>query len=178
MPSLERRRTWSGQVRRCAVGTTPIVPTSGLCRRSGGSPCRTRVSGAQGRHNPRVPLGASGRMISTRRAELGEADRRARHDKRTRTPCLHGLPASRKADRNEPGAGDSPADLCRGPARGSTMSSDCAEPISGGSLIWQANQAQVGTTTRSAQSAISRHSNGCTAARDRLGRGPPGEFRT
>jgi len=29
-------------------------------------------------------------------------------------------------------------------------------PISGGSPIWQANQAQVGTTTWSAQSAISR----------------------
>jgi hypothetical protein len=66
-------------------------------------------------HNPRVPLGASGPMISTRRAELVEADRHARYDKRTRTPCLYGLSASRKADLHEPGAGDSPADLCRGP---------------------------------------------------------------
>lgn len=101
-----------------------VVPTSGLLAdRLAGQGIRTHEVGTI----QMSPLGVSGRVISTRRAELVEADRRARYDKRTRTPCLYGLPASRKADLHEPGVRDSPADLCRGPARGSTFSSDCAD---------------------------------------------------
>ena len=62
---------------------SPIVPTSGLCRGSGRSPCRAGVSGAQGRHNPSVSLAASRRTISSRRSESAKAYRRARHGKRT-----------------------------------------------------------------------------------------------
>jgi len=120
-------------------------------------PAGPGVSGAQGRHNPSVSLAAHGRMISTRRAKSGTADRRVRHGKRTRTPCLYGLPASRNADLHQPGAGDVVA--ARSLSRPSSPLDDelgLCRPNSGGSLIWQANQAQVGTTTRSAQSAITR----------------------
>jgi len=67
-------------------------------------------------------------MVLSRRADLGEADRRARHGKRTRTLCRYGLPyvQDRRSSRPRWRRRRGPSAVAA-PARGSTMSSDCAD---------------------------------------------------